>query len=194
MNSSTPTLNTTQNTERYTLGDADQECRYPVLVAGQRIGLVFRWHGAWFAVADGQSEEVRVAAGRIGGEAAARYLVDEFDAGRITPESSTEAGIVEASGTFGPTLLLHPRMPATARNVEAATLAMAGLSEYLWTPMGGYPGADNPWVMACQLCDWQGPRYWSHLRGRNGNPASPYRHPGCIDAAQVRARITAYQK
>ncbi|MCY1649205.1 hypothetical protein OVA19_00010 [Streptomyces sp. SL203] len=188
-------MTTTEDAKpRYQLGDADQECRYPVLIDGQRIGLIFRWHGAWFAVPAGQTDEIRVAAGSIGSEAAARHLVEEFDAGHITPQQEGEAELAQSRGLFGPVPLLHPRMPATARNTEGARVAMAGLAEYLWTPMGGYPGADNPWFMACGLCDWQGPRYWSHLRGRNNNPPSPFRHPGCIDAAEVRARIAAYQK
>ncbi|MFD4020663.1 hypothetical protein [Streptomyces sindenensis] len=192
---STPTGNTAEDTKpRHQLGDADQECRYPVLIDGQQIGLIFRWHGAWFAIPAGQTDEIRVAAGSTGSEAAARHLVHEFDAGRITPQKTSETALTQPHGAFAPVPLLHPRMPATPRNVEGALVAMAGLSEYLWTPMGGYPGADNPWLMACGLCNWQGPRYWSHLRGRNNNPPSPFRHPGCIDAAEVRARITAYQK
>ncbi|MFE6165818.1 hypothetical protein ACFQ7F_43740 [Streptomyces sp. NPDC056486] len=182
------------NELRFQLGDADQECRYPVLVGGQKVGLIFRWHGAWFAVPAGQTKEIRVAAGRVGSEAAARHLVDEFAAGRITPDQEGSGETAAPRGLFGPVPLLHRRMPATARNTEGARTAMAGLAEYLWTPMGGYPGSDNPWFMACDLCGWQGPRYWSHLRGRNNNPPSPFRHTGCIEPAEVRARIAAYQK
>ncbi|TDT23046.1 hypothetical protein EV562_1201 [Streptomyces sp. BK208] len=48
--------------------------------------------------------------------------------------------------------------------------------------MRGYPGADQPWLMECRLCGWKGHRFWSHLRGRNGNgiPRPANRHPGCI--------------
>ncbi|GGU50018.1 hypothetical protein [Streptomyces violascens] len=176
------------------LGDADQECRYPVRFDGHFLGRIFRWHGAWYAVAAGQSDEVRVAAGSIGSEAAARHLVDEYAAGRIAPQQETESGLTAPDGLFGPVPLLHPRMPVTPRNTAAAHVAMAGLTAYLWTPKTGYPGADNPWFVICGLCSWEGPRYWSHLRGRNGNAPSAFRHPGCIDPAEVRARIPAYQK
>ncbi|MFF5809110.1 hypothetical protein [Streptomyces sp. NPDC012746] len=181
-------------TPRHQLGDADQECRYPVLVDGHHLGIIFRWHGAWLATPAGTTDEIRVAAGRIGSEAAARYLVAEFDAGRITPQQATEAPAVAPHDWHGPAPLLHPRMPASPRNLDGAKTAHAGLTEYLWTPLGGYPGADNPWAMRCDLCGWTGVRYWSHLRGRNGNPPSTHRHPGCIEPTQVRARIAAYKK
>ncbi|MEU9279521.1 hypothetical protein [Streptomyces sp. NPDC048341] len=183
-----------QDTTRFQLGDADQECRYPVNVDGKNVGLIYRWHGAWYAVPAGQSDELRVGAGSSGSEAAARYLTEEFDAGRITPQKNTETGTAAPRELVGPVPLLHPRMPATPRNTKAAHAAMAGLTEHLWTPLHGYPGADNPWALKCELCGWQGPRYWSHLRGRNGNPPSTFRHPECLDAEKVRARITAYQK
>jgi hypothetical protein len=49
--------------------------------------------------------------------------------------------------------------------------------------------------MTCEFGGWTGPRYWSHLRGRNSNPPSThFRHPGCIPDDQVRARIPAYQR
>ncbi|MFE4829795.1 hypothetical protein [Streptomyces sp. NPDC056672] len=50
---------------------------------------------------------------------------------------------------------------------------------------------------------WQGPRYWSHQRGRNGELPSTHRHPaseqfgapaGCVGDAKVRELITAYQQ
>lgn len=179
---------------RYQLGNTDQECRYPVLIDGKNIGLIYRWHGAWFAIPAGTSKERRVGYGSTGSDTAAQHLVAEFNAGRITPQQDTETPHAKPRRLMGPVPLLHPRMPASARNVETAHKAMAGLTEYLWTPFGGYPGADNPWFLRCQLCGWTGPRYWSHLRGRNGNPPSPFRHPGCLEAGLVRSRIAAYQK
>jgi hypothetical protein len=72
---------------------------------------------------------------------------------------------------------------------------MALLDTFLWRPLSGYPGSDNPWFLQCQLCGWAGPRYWSHLRRRNGKPPKPSRHPGgCVGAEKVRARIPAYTK
>ncbi|MEU8701681.1 hypothetical protein AB0C61_29305 [Streptomyces sp. NPDC048680] len=169
---------TTTPPQRHTFGTADTECRYPVLLNGHYIGMVFRWHRAWIAIPAGLENEIRVSAGSIGKDAAARYLCDEFDAGRITPhqkypEFSSSAGI------SGPAPLLHPRMRATARNKDVASAALQGLSDYRWTALGGYPGADNPWLLNCDLCGWVGPKYWSHLRGRNENPPSMFRHPGC---------------
>ncbi|MCT6782227.1 hypothetical protein LXH09_37020 [Streptomyces sp. CS7] len=71
------------------------------------------------------------------------------------------------------------------QNHEAAFRALRGLEALRWIPLGGYPGADNPWLMRCQLCDWTGPRYWSHMRGRKGAPPTPYRHPGCTGRKAV---------
>ncbi|MGN9821929.1 hypothetical protein ACTMUQ_42455 [Streptomyces sp. SD11] len=177
----------------YVLGAADQECRYPVLVDGQTIGRIYRWHGAWFAIPAGKTDEIRVGAGSTGSVAAAQFLAQEFGAGRITPQQHTDSS-AKPRAFVGPVPLLHPRMPATPRNIEGAHKAMTGLTEFHWTPLGGYPGADNPWFLRCQLCGWEGPRYWSHLRGRNGNPPSTFRHPECLDAEKVRAAITAYGK
>ncbi|WP_051833212.1 hypothetical protein [Streptomyces katrae] len=173
----------------YRIGRADHECRYPVLVDEQQIGRIFRWHGGWLAIPAGTSEPIRRGDGRDGSDAVARYLLEEYRAGRITPQADTRK---PDQGTGGRVPLLHPRMRDTDRNQNAARKAVAGLTAYRWEPRGGYPGADNPWAVRCQLCGWEGNRYWSHLRGRNGNPPSPYRHPGCIDADKVRAVIPAY--
>lgn len=170
---------------RYTLGPADTECRYPVLLGGQFLGLVFRWHRAWFAIPAGQETEIRVSAGAIGKDAAARYLCDEFDAGRIAPhQKAPEATSPEKSSDPPP--LLHPRMNKP-HNEAAARVALSGLSNLDWAPLGGYPGADNPWYLRCIRCGWSGVKYWSHLRGRKGNPPSPFRHPGCTNRQKVSA-------
>ncbi|MDG5807884.1 hypothetical protein P9869_35610 [Streptomyces ossamyceticus] len=187
---------TIQTPETYRIGEADIECRYPVTLGEWFLGRIFRWHGAWYAVAAGTGEETRVADGSVGKELAARHLYDEFMAGRITAmrQADSEA---EAPVLFGPVPLLHSRMPVNDRNVEAAHVAMAGLTIYQWTPFGGYPGSDNPWYLRCELCGWSGPRYWSHLRGRNGNPPSPNRHAKykkCVGKEKVRELITAYQQ
>ncbi|WP_326683083.1 hypothetical protein [Streptomyces sp. NBC_01237] len=169
--------------DRYTLGAADMECRYPVTLTGNYIGLVFRWHRAWFAIPAGITTpagmhiEVRVSAGAIGKDTAARYLCDEFDAGRIAPGQKAPDDSVPESG-HGPVPLLHRRMDKP-HNRSAALWARYRLSVRSWTALGGYPGADNPWLLRCDLCGWIGIKYWSHLRPRKGNPPSRFRHPGC---------------
>lgn len=164
--------------KRHTYGAPDTECRYPVLLPnGGFIGHVFRWHRAWFAVSAGSPIEIRVSAGAIGKDAAAEYLCEEFDAGRITPLTQAPDHSSAERGT-GPAPLLHPRMDKP-HNRAAALTAVQGLSELQWTPLGGYPGADNPWLLSCDRCEWEGVKYWSHLRGRKGKPPSPFRHPGC---------------
>lgn len=165
--------------KRYTYGVADTECRYPVLLPdGRFIGLVFRWHRAWYAIPAGTETEIRVSAGAIGKDTSAEYLREEFDAGRITPtpEAPESACGAERGGTPPP--LLHPRMDKP-RNRTAALAAILRLWELDWTALGGYPGADNPWMLRCERCGWVGMKYWSHLRGRKGNPPSAFRHPGC---------------
>ncbi|MEU9496961.1 hypothetical protein OG337_35520 [[Kitasatospora] papulosa] len=162
---------------RHTFGTPDKECRYPVLLNGKFVGHVFRWHRAWFAVTPVTQTETRVSAGAIGKDAAARYLCDEADAGRITPQNETPTP--QELRPSGPLLLLHPRMKETPHNLAAARVAWRSVTDDRWVPMGGYPGADNPWLLSCGLCGWKGVRYWSHLRGRNGNPPSAFRHPGC---------------
>lgn len=176
----------------YRIGEADSECRYAVLADGQHIGRVFRWHGGWLAIPAGASEATRRGDGRDGSAAAARYLLEEFRAGRITPQPDTPGEDAAPASSTGPVPLLHPRMRDTERNRDAAHKAVGGLTAYRWEPLGGYPGADNPWPVRCELCGWEGNRYWSHLRGRNGAPPSPYRHAECIDADKVRAEIPAY--
>ncbi|WP_073780597.1 hypothetical protein [Streptomyces sp. MJM1172] len=187
---------TSQTPPPYQLGDTDEECRYPVRVDDQHhLGLIFRWHGGWFAIPAGQSEALRVGDGGTGKNTAALYLVSEYNEGRIVPQDPAADAPEASRALIGPVPLLHPRLPVNDRNTEHALVAMAALTAYLWTPKGGYPGSDNPWFMECELCHWRGPRYWSHLRGRNQNPPSPHRHPGgCIGADQVRARIAAYQQ
>src|SRR5690606_12631841 len=109
---------TIQAAESYRIGEADIECRYPVFLGEWFLGRIFRWHGAWYAVAAGTGEEARVADGSVGKEKAARHLYDQFMAGRIKPQPEADAA-AEAAALVGPVPLLHPRLPATARNIEA---------------------------------------------------------------------------
>ncbi|MFI6663195.1 hypothetical protein ACIBL8_47880 [Streptomyces sp. NPDC050523] len=181
----------------YRLGTPDINCRYPVHAGAWFLGWAFRWHGTWWAIAAGTGEETRVADGgpRQGGgvDAVASHLHSEFMAGRIAPQQAVDSAAAEPARPED-VPLLHPRMPETARNIAAAEVALTGLAEHRWTPYGGYPGSDNPWYMECQLCGWKGPRYWSHLRGRNGMAPSVHRHEGgCIGADAVREAIAAYR-
>ncbi|MBE9500741.1 hypothetical protein IHE61_31050 [Streptomyces sp. GKU 257-1] len=185
---------TTSPTPPYTLGDADTECRYPVIIGADVPGRVFRWHREWFAdTSEGEHNLGRPPKGTNGVDMAAAYVAEEYAAGRITVVPLAE----EPRPTAGYVPLLHPRMPETPRNVQAAKTAFAALAEHRWQPVRtGFPGSDNPWYLACQMpgCTWEGPRYWSHLRGRNGNPPSPHRHPGgCIGKERVQALIPAYR-
>ncbi|ATZ21933.1 hypothetical protein SLAV_39375 [Streptomyces lavendulae subsp. lavendulae] len=176
----------------YRIGEADRDCRWAVLTSdGEQIGRIFRWHGAWFALPAGATDATRQGDGGDGSESAARYLFAEYQAGRITPQPETPS---QPQARDDAVPLLHPGMRDNDRTRSAARTAVAGLDAYRWAPLAGYPGSDNPWPVRCQLCGWEGNRYWSHLRGRNGNPPSPYRHPGCIDADKVRAVIPAYTR
>ncbi|MFI9214314.1 hypothetical protein ACIGW7_40065 [Streptomyces sp. NPDC053253] len=182
----------------YRLGEPDAECRYPVIIGEDMvIGFAFRWHRNWM-VQDSTGEHTlgRPPKGEKGEDMAAANLVKQYAAGLITATRLVATSAEKEARAYGPAPLLHPRMPETPRNLAGARKAWAGLAEHLWTPLGGFPGADNPWLLACGMpeCDWFGPRYWSHLRGRNGQPPSAHRHPGCIGEDKVRALIAAYQK
>ncbi|TDT93309.1 hypothetical protein EDD99_8118 [Streptomyces sp. 846.5] len=188
-------MNTSTTTLPYRIGEPDGQCRYPVIVGeNQVIGHAYRWHRDWLTVTSaGETNLRRPAVGQRGVDMAAAAIIEDYAAGRITAVPLAEATATQASPD-GRVPLLDPRMPATARNAESARKALAGLAAHSWTPFTGFPGSDNPWFLHCELCGWEGPRYWSHLRGRNGNPPSASRHPGgCIGEAEVRRVIAAYQ-
>jgi hypothetical protein len=187
---------TTTTALPYRIGDSDAECRYPVMIgAGLVIGRAWRWHRDWLVLAsDGEHNLRRPPVGIKGLDMAAAHLAREYAAGRIAavPVATDQT---ETARPYGPAPLLDPRMPVTPRNIAGARVALAKLTEHRWMPLGGFPGSDNPWYMLCELCEWRGQRYWSHLRGRNGNPPSASRHPsGCIGEDEVRALIPAYQQ
>lgn len=188
----------TTTTLPYGIGEPDIECRYPVIIGSDRvIGRAYRWHRDWLVVtSEGERNLRRPPLGTAGIDMAAAYLADEYAAGRITAVPLDQARAEEPQPVYGPIPLLHPRMPASNRNLAGAMTAFAGLTEYHWRPLlTGFPGSDNPWYLACELCGWQGPRYWSHLRGRNGNPPSIYRHDGgCVGEDKVRELIVAYRR
>ncbi|MEV6147095.1 hypothetical protein [Streptomyces sp. NPDC051992] len=185
------------------IGEPDIECRYPVIIGQDRvIGQAYRWHRDWLVItSEGEHNLRRPPTGpdskRASGiDMAAAYLAEEYAAGRISAVALEQLRAEAPKPLNGPVPLLHPRMPASARNIAGATIAFAGLTEHHWRAvLHGFPGSDNPWFLHCELCGWSGVRYWSHHRGRNNQPPSIYRHDGgCIGAEKVRALIPAYQK
>ncbi|MFE4604928.1 hypothetical protein ACFRKE_29175 [Kitasatospora indigofera] len=190
----------------YRIGTPDTECRYPVIIGEAEdlmIGKVWRWHRNWLArmtEADGSESEHNVRRpekGEKGLDLAAAFLAKKYAAGAITAAPLAEA-LADAPLPVGPVPLLHPRMAVkdrNDRNVGSALKAFAGLAEHHWRAYGGFPGSDNPWFVGCELCGWTGPKYWSHLRGRNGNPPSITRHLGtCVSEDEIRELIPAYRK
>lgn len=182
----------------YRIGEPDIECRYPVIIGEDRvIGQAYRWHRDWFVVTrEGEHNLRRPPTGTKGIDMAAAYLAEEYAAGRIETVPLDQILAQAPQPLDGPVPLLHPRMPESDRNTKGARTAFAGLTEHHWRAvLHGFPGSDNPWYLMCELCHWSGVRYWSHHRGRNGNPPSAYRHEGgCIGEEKVRALIPAYQR
>ncbi|GAB2717064.1 hypothetical protein [Kitasatospora kifunensis] len=186
------------------IGEPDIECRYPVIIGADRvIGLAFRWHRNWNALlSDGTEKDLgRPATGQKGIDMAVAWLTEEYAAGRIGAIALDMVRAEAPQPLDGEVPLLHPRMagtegkPASLRNIQGAKTALAGLAEHHWKPvLHGFPGSDNPWFLECLLCGWSGVRYWSHLRGRNGEPPRIYRHDGgCIGEDKIRELIPAYQ-
>ncbi len=64
--------------------------------------------------------------------------------------------------------------------VSAGAIGKDAAAEYLCEEFGAgriTPLAEAPNHSSVET--WVGVKYWSHLRGRKGNPPSPFRHPGC---------------
>ncbi|MEU8530090.1 hypothetical protein AB0C77_31605 [Streptomyces sp. NPDC048629] len=177
------------------IGEPDLECRYPVVIGeNQVIGYAFRWHRDWLVQdSTGEFNLGRPPKGTKGIDMAAARLAAEYAAGRISATPLAEAA-TELHAICGPAPLLHPRMPKTPGNVEAANAALEVLAEHRWMALSGFPGSDNPWVLRCELCGWTGPKYWSHLRPQRGLPSTRRHDGGCVGDEKVRALITAYQK
>ncbi|MEU6460111.1 hypothetical protein [Streptomyces sp. NPDC047065] len=175
-----------ENQFRYTLGDRQDDGRYMVTVDNTiEAGYVYRRHGSWYGVMPGQTE-----ARRPDRFQAAYHLVRLTDAGhRPTPQ---KAGLPLTSEARD--LLISPHLRLTAPNIVRASEAIARLGELGWRPLTGYPGADQSWRMACLLgCGWEGTRFWSHLRGRNGDPTPRplCRHRGCVPQSEHAAKLAA---
>ncbi|MBT2676832.1 hypothetical protein J7E95_39825 [Streptomyces sp. ISL-14] len=75
----------------------------------------------------------------------------------------------------------------TPRNVTSAALAVARIDELGWAPLGGYPGSDVLWPVACLMCGKPALRFYSHLR--RARPAM--RHRGCVPQDQHSHLLTA---
>ncbi|MFE7665121.1 hypothetical protein [Streptomyces celluloflavus] len=80
--------------------------------------------------------------------------------------------------TTPPTAALAANLGDTPRNHTSAAKALARLAYLGWEPVGPYPGSDTLWHVRCQLCGWDGPRFYSHL-GRN-RPISRHPDRACI--------------
>ncbi|MEU1133343.1 hypothetical protein ABZ383_26400 [Streptomyces sp. NPDC005900] len=178
---------------KYTISEPDDLCQYPVTVPGGYVGYVFRWHKYWWAVEAGTGQETRhLKNGKDdpvpGREKAALYLATRAANGLITP--TTTPPPIQAEHLAEPPLL-HPRMKDTQANRDRAREVDESLALHLWTRRSGFPGTDNPMMLEC-ADGWRGPLYWSHLRGRNGNPPSLFRHPDCEVRDQVRERDPRY--
>ncbi|MFF1906412.1 hypothetical protein [Kitasatospora sp. NPDC058218] len=197
---------TTQNLERtvvltampFRIGTPDLESRYPVIIGPDLvIGRAYRWHRDWWVVTSAGERNIgRPKVGVPGIEKAAVHLTQEYAAGRITAVPLGQIRAEEPQPLAGPVPLLHLRMPVNDRNTESAATAFAGLANLRWRAvLTGFPGSDNHWVLLCELCGWIGPKFWSHLRGRNGGLPSLHRHEGgCVGPDRVRELIPAYQQ
>ncbi|MGA5220914.1 hypothetical protein ACPCAE_33260 [Streptomyces cinereoruber] len=181
---------------RYDLGKREEDGRYPVTVDSVPVGTVHRRHGSWYATMPGRQILIRF----TDRHAAAAHLVTMTDAGirptipapADTPASGTAPFDATPAGIASQTYRhLLPDLRLTLPNLVRSVEAMARLDQLGWTPLEGYPGADQPWRMECRLCGWQGRRFWSHLRGRNGDgiPRPANRHPGCIPVEKISAQL-----
>lgn len=178
---------------RYVIGTREDSGIYPVVVDGYPAGTVHRRHGSWFPTMPGHTLTGR-SNDRYG---AAALLVAAVDQGKrptvpvtaVRPRTPRALDIATRSYTY-----LIPDLRPTVPNVVRAAEAMARLAELAWKPLAGYPGADQPWMMQCLLCGWEGRRFWSHLRGRNGDPTPRplTRHSGCLPVADHAKRIAEF--
>lgn len=193
-----PATEGTTTVPTYRVGAPDIQCRYPVIVGeDQVIGRAYRWHRDWLVLTTkGEHNLRRPPKGTPGTDMAAAHLAEEYAAGRIGAVPLDQVLAEAPTPLCRPVPLVHPRMPVNDRNIKGAQIAFAGLRAHHWRAvLTGFPGSDNHWYLSCELCEWEGPKFWSHLRGRNGEPPSPRRHKGgCIGEDKVRQLIAAYQQ
>ncbi|MFC8013547.1 hypothetical protein [Streptomyces cinereoruber] len=183
---------------RYVLGKREEDGRYPVTVDNTPAGTVHRRHGSWYATIPGRRTTDRFSTRYD----AAEFLATMADMGiRPTVPAPGERRALSATGldaaaAYAATSTyrhLLPDLRLTVPNLVRAAEAMARLAQLGWVPLEGYPGADQPWLMACRLCGWKGRRFWSHLRGRNGDgiPRPANRHPHCIPIKEIPSTLIA---
>lgn len=170
-----------QSTPRYVLGKRQEDGRYPVTIDGTLGGTVHRRHGSWYATIPGRLN-IRSFSDRYSAADSIGMLHDQ-GIRPTTPAVDPELRPNLPSG-YGHLL---PDLRLSLPNLVRAAEAMARLAQLGWVPLEGYPGADQPWLMECRLCGWKGRRFWSHLRGRNGDrrPRPVTRHPGCIPVGDI---------
>ncbi|MFF8732753.1 hypothetical protein ACF073_40765 [Streptomyces sp. NPDC015171] len=172
--------------QRFEIGKRRATGHYPITVDGQPAGFVYRRHGMWWADMPGMTNHVR----RTDRDSAIAELVRIFDLGH-----KPSAYDLPTPTPIDSVTLHIPELRFTLPNLVRAAEAMARLDELGWQPLQGYPGADNPWHMRCRLCGWKGRRFWSKLRGRNGDgiPRPANRHPGCIPTGLHAAEVHRLQ-
>lgn len=175
---------------RYVLGKREEDGRYPVTVDNVPAGTVHRRHGSWYITIPGHRNEHRF----TNRHKAAEHLVILADKGiRPTIPAPATVALVSTPADIDSLTYHHllPDLRLTLPNLVRAVETMARLAQLGWAPLEGYPGADQPWLMECRLCGWKGRRFWSHLRGRNGDgiPRPANRHPGCIPTKEIQAAV-----
>ncbi|MEV6726989.1 hypothetical protein AB0M94_39475 [Streptomyces xanthochromogenes] len=178
-----------QQAQSYVLGKRAEDGRYPVAVDLVPVGTVHRRHGSWYATIPGH----RITKAFTDRHAAAEHIAELLDQGIYPSIPAPGVTYIPASPAqieSDPTstyLHLLPDLRFSLANLIRAAEAMARLAQLGWVPLEGYPGADQGWLMQCRLCGWKGRRFWSHLRGRNGDrtPRPANRHPGCIPLSEI---------
>ncbi|MFE4660927.1 hypothetical protein ACFRFJ_30075 [Streptomyces hydrogenans] len=173
---------------RYVIGKHAANGYYPVTVDGIPTGTIHRRHKVWYATVPGTVNDARFT-NRLD---AAEYHVHMYDLG-IRPKVPAQAPAATDAPTHTPATFLLPDLRLTVANLLRAAEAMARLAQLGWAPLEGYPGADQPWLLRCRLCGWTGHRFWSHLRGRNGDmvPRPAHRHDGCVPISEFPAGLRA---